>query len=100
MFKKSTARLQSTIAEYGALALVIYLITFVLSMAGFLGGIALGLAPQGVAAGMGSLAAAYLATKVIQPLRIGVTIVLVPIVGQILHRRKRGIEASEAASAE
>lgn len=85
--EKSMKRLKKLIAEYGAIAIGTYLVLFFLVLTAFAVGIQLGLEPDGVAGGVGLLAAAWLATKATQPLRIAATFALTPLVGRLLRRR-------------
>jgi CBS domain-containing protein len=62
------------LAEYGTVALVVYLSIFVLVLAGFWVAIRVGWRTDGTAGNVGSLAAAYVAAKVTQPLRIAATV--------------------------
>ena len=73
-------------AEYGTLALVLYLIIFAVTLAGFAVAISLGVATDSAAGSAGTLAAAWLATKLTQPLRILATLALTPLVAAALKR--------------
>jgi hypothetical protein len=81
--------LKKILAEYGAIALVLYLTIFFVTLGGFWLAIKAGFNPTGAIGNAGAFTAAYLATKVMQPLRIGLTIVLTPIVGRF-YARMRG----------
>ena len=83
-----TEKLQKLMAEYGRIALAIYLSTFVLTMAGFSLAIMRGFEVDGASSTAGTLGAAWIATKLTQPIRIGVTLVLTPAVGTFIKRRK------------
>jgi hypothetical protein len=74
------------LAEYGTTALVVYLVIFTLVLLGFWLGIRLGWRPESAAGNVGAFTAAYLATKVTQPLRIGATLVLTPLVARMWER--------------
>ena len=76
-------------AEYGRIALVVYLSIFVLTMAGFSVAIMQGFEVAGTSATVGTFGAAWVATKLTQPIRIGVTIVLTPIVGTFINRLQK-----------
>jgi hypothetical protein len=82
--------LKGVLAEYGPVALVVYLAIFAATLAGFAIAIGMGFQPRGVAGGLGTLTAAYIATKVTQPLRIGATLVLTPFVARAIARVRRG----------
>lgn len=62
--------LKQITAEYGTVALVVYLAIFAVVLLGSWAGIHFGWKPQGVRGGVGSFTAAYIATKITQPLRI------------------------------
>ena len=74
------------LTEYGPVALVVYLAIFALVLAGFWIGIAAGWGPEGAVANAGAFGAAYLATKVTQPLRIAATLLLTPFVAKAWER--------------
>ena len=82
-------RLKVLLAEYGRLALYTYLVLFVLVLLGFAGGIHLGVCTESTAGKAGLWGAAWLATKVTQPLRILATVALTPLVAQVLKLRKK-----------
>ena len=71
------------VTEYGTTALVVYLAIFTVVLLAFWLGIRLGWRPESVVGNAGAFTAAYLATKVTQPLRIAATLVLTPIVARI-----------------
>jgi hypothetical protein len=81
-------RLQTLMVEYGQLALVVYLTIFALVLVGFVLAIQLGVKVQGAGATAGTWAAAYIATKITQPLRIMATLAVTPLVMRLLPRRK------------
>lgn len=81
-------RLKALLAEHGPLALYIYFSIFGLVLAGFVLAIKTGFAVEGAAGTAGTWAAAYVATKVTQPLRIGATLLLTPIIGRLLRSRR------------
>ncbi len=80
------ARLKNLLSEYGPVALGTYLAIFALVLAGFAVAISFGFHVQSAAGTAGVLGAAYVATKVAQPLRIGATLVLTPVVAKVLSR--------------
>jgi hypothetical protein len=81
------SRLKALLEEYGTMALVIYFAIFALVLAGFAIAIAAGVQVKSAAGGAGVLGAAWVATKLTQPLRILATLALVPIVARIKRRR-------------
>ena len=84
--EKSMKRLKELINEYGPIAIGTYLVIFVLVLTGFALAIHFGFEPDGVAGGLGLLAAAWLATKATQPLRIAATFALTPVVARVVRR--------------
>ncbi|HEX7507589.1 MAG TPA: hypothetical protein VF550_12500 [Polyangia bacterium] len=82
-------RLKNLLAEYGRLALYTYLVLFVVVLVGFAGAIHLGVHTESTAGKAGLWGAAWLATKVTQPLRILATVALTPLVAQVLKRKKQ-----------
>lgn len=87
--------LKDVLAEYGAIALVVYLVIFAVVLTSFAFAIRFGFRPESTAGGLGTLAAAYIATKVTQPLRIAGTLLLTPLVAR-LWERWRPVPASAA----
>ena len=75
-------------AEYGRIAIAVYLSIFAVTMAGFSIAITQGFEIEGASSAAGTLGAAWIATKLTQPIRIGVTLVLTPVIGTFLNRRK------------
>lgn len=78
--------LKEIAAEYGAVAVVVYLAIFAVVLLGSWAAIHLGWKPHGVRGGAGSFAAAYIATKLTQPLRIAATLALTPLVARAYER--------------
>lgn len=91
------AKLKQLLADYGPVAATIYFTLFFGILIGFYFAISAGWAPEGVAGNVGAWTAAYVATKLTQPLRIGATLVLTPIVGRLWPRR--GVKADPASPA-
>lgn len=81
-------RLKTLMIEYGQWALVIYLAIFAVVLVGFVLAIRMGFEVEGAGATAGTWAAAYVATKVVQPLRIMATLALTPLVVRFIPRRK------------
>lgn len=88
------SRLQELFAEFGTVAFVIYFTIFFGTWAGFWWAIGQGYELDGAAAEMGRIGGAYAATKLTQPLRIGVTVVLTPFIAAIV-RKVRGSGPAE-----
>lgn len=78
--------LKQVMAEYGRVALVVYLVIFAAVLVGSWAAIRLGWSPSGTAGSAGTLAAAYVFTKLTQPLRIAATLALTPVVAKV-HAR-------------
>jgi hypothetical protein len=74
------------LAEYGAVAVVVYFAIFFAVLGGFWMAIRFGWRPSSAAGQVGAFTAAYLATKVTQPLRIGATLLLTPLVAKVYER--------------
>ncbi len=87
---------QHLLAEYGSVALVVYFAIFFGVLFAFWAAFRFGWSPESVGGQVGTLTAAYLATKVTQPLRIAATIAVTPIVvaGMARVRKKSGAIAS------
>ena len=83
-------RLRELLVEYGSLALWVYFGLFAVVLAGFVIAIQAGVKVESAAGTAGTLGAAYLATKLTQPLRILGTLVLTPVIVRIVRRIKGG----------
>jgi hypothetical protein len=79
-------RLKALLAAYGRIALATYLALFALVFAGFALAIAAGVEPASAQSGAGVLGAAYVATKLTQPLRIAATLALTPLLARVVER--------------
>ena len=90
-------RLKKLLADYGRLALYTYLVLFIVVLLGFAGAIHLGVRTETTASKAGLWGAAWLATKVTQPLRILATVALTPVVAQVLKVRKKAASAQGPA---
>jgi ABC-type siderophore export system fused ATPase/permease subunit len=78
--------IQNIFAEYGAIAVVVYFAIFFLVLLGFWAAFRFGWKPSSAAATVGVWTAAYIATKLTQPVRIIATLVVTPLVAK-LHER-------------
>ena len=78
--------LKNIALEYGSIAVVVYLSIFTLVIVGFWAAIRFGWSPEGTAANVGAWTAAYVATKVTQPLRIVATVAVTPVIARIFSR--------------
>ena len=81
--------LKAILAEYGAIAVVLYLTIFFVVFIGAYVAIRLGWGPTSVAANAGAWTAAYIVTKITQPLRIAGTVVLTTFLGRLWDRRRK-----------
>lgn len=97
-------RIKALLAEYGRVALATYFGLFALVFTGFGVAIALGMHVASGAGGAGVLGAAYVATKLTQPLRIAATIAMTPLVARVAERfrkpRTEGFEPPGSHSAD
>ena len=71
--------LKDVLTEYGTVALVLYLAIFALVLCGTWIAIRAGWSPTSVGGNAGTFAAAYIVTKLTQPVRIAATVVLTPL---------------------
>ena len=78
--------IQHLLAEYGAVAVVIYFTIFFGVLFGFWAAIRMGWQPSGATGNVGTFTAAYIATKLTQPIRIGATVLLTPVVARVYER--------------
>jgi Kef-type K+ transport system membrane component KefB len=78
--------LKSVLAEYGPVAVVVYLVIFAAVLLGSWAAIHMGWRPASAAGSVGTFTAAYLFTKVTQPLRIAATLALTPLVARLTGR--------------
>ena len=81
--------LQQVLAEYGRVALVVYFAIFLAVLVGSWTAIRLGWRPENAPGDVGALTAAYLVTKLTQPLRIAVTLAFTPLVAKVQERLAR-----------
>ncbi|HKO46471.1 MAG TPA: hypothetical protein VJV79_02030 [Polyangiaceae bacterium] len=91
-------KLKLLIEEYGPVAAGTYFTIFLLTLAGFALAIHYGWRTQGTGENAGLLMAAWVATKLTQPLRIAASLALTPIVAKALQRF-RGTPKSDADAA-
>lgn len=92
------AKLKQLLAEYGPVAVWIYLTLWVAVYAASYVAITTGWTPKGVAGNAGVLTAAYLVTKLAQPLRIGATLLLTPVVGKLWQRKTAKTDPASPAA--
>lgn len=79
-------KFRDLVLEYGVIAIVVHYVIFALVIVGFWAAIRAGWEPMTAAASVGTWTAAYVATKVTQPLRIVATLALTPFVAKIYER--------------
>lgn len=83
--------IEKLLAEYGTVAVIVYFVIFFGVLFGFWLAIRLGWQPTSAAGTAGSWAAAYVATKLTQPIRIAATVVATPVVAKAYERlRSKG----------
>ncbi len=87
-------KIKELAAEYGSWAVGIYLSIFALVISGFAIAIKLGFDPEGTTGNLGTLGAAWLATKATQPLRIAATVALTPLLAKLFGRKAASEEAT------
>jgi hypothetical protein len=75
--------------EYGSVAVVVYFGIFFAVLFGAWTAIHFGWQPQSVTGNVGAFTAAYLATKVTQPVRIATTLAVTPVAARAYHRFAR-----------
>ncbi len=80
---------QNLLAEYGATAVVVYFTIFFVVLFGFWAAINFGWKPASAAGNVGVWTAAYIATKLTQPLRIIATIAVTPLVAKLYEKVRR-----------
>lgn len=91
-------KLKVLLEEYGRVAIWTYLVIWLTVLAGFAVAISAGLSVSGPASGAGLLGAAWLATKLTQPLRIAGTLAATPLVAAALKKWRRAPAASPVLS--
>lgn len=81
--------LKEILAEYGTIAVVVYLLLFAIVLIGSYFAIRFGWTTNSAAGTAGIWTAAYIVTKITQPLRIAATVVLSAFVGRMWERRRK-----------
>ncbi|HUQ19727.1 MAG TPA: hypothetical protein VM099_08960 [Gemmatimonadaceae bacterium] len=77
---------EKLLAEYGTIAVVVYFVIFFLVLFGFWAAISFGWKPSSATGTVGVWTAAYIATKLTQPLRILATLAITPLVAKVYDR--------------
>ena len=88
-------RLEVLMKENAKVAIPLYFGIFALTLAGFAIAIGAGVKVESTAGTAGLLGAAWLATKLTQPLRILGTLVLTPLVAQVWKRFQKPPQAQQ-----
>ena len=94
MESKKSKGIKELLSEYGGVAMTVYFAIFFICLVFFYLAIQSGTDLSqfewfsGTLGQAGTLGIAYAATKVIQPIRIGLTVLLTPVVAKWSHRRK------------
>jgi hypothetical protein len=83
------AKLKALIVQYGSIAVYTYFFLFVVVLAGFALAISTGLKTDGSLGRLGILGAAWMATKLTQPVRIVASVALTPIVARLFNVQKK-----------
>lgn len=86
--------------EYGTVAVVVYFAIFFAVLFGSWAAIRLGWSPESAAGATGTFLAAYIFTKLTQPVRIAATLLLTPFVAKLYERvtgRSAGTRRDEPA---
>jgi hypothetical protein len=92
-------RLNALFLEYGRVALWAYFGIFAVVLLGFAAAISLGFHDTTTAGNVGIWGAAYVATKLTQPLRIAATLALTPLLMKLARARKpRAVDGDQTAS--
>lgn len=79
--------MKEILAEYGAIAVVVYLLIFTVVLTGSYFAIRFGWTTKSAAGNAGIWTAAYIVTKLTQPLRIAATVVLSALIGRLWDRK-------------
>ncbi len=79
-------KMKGLLAEYGRVALTTYFTLFFLTLAGFAIAIQMGFQVESAEGTAGVLGAAYVATKLTQPVRILATVALTPLVAAVIKK--------------
>src|SRR4051812_21787579 len=99
---------QKLLAEYGAIAVVVYFTIFFATWIGAWAAIQrgvnlaalaarFGFSSNGIVANLGAWTAAYIFTKLLQPVRIGVTLLLTPLLARVWERTRGAKRPDEPA---
>ena len=92
-------RYNALLSEWGPLLVVVYFSIFAIVLVGFATAIKLGFRPDSATGTAGTWGAAWLATKLTQPLRIAATLFITPALGTLMRRIRRQPDPGEPAAA-
>ncbi len=76
-------KLTKLLTEYGPVAIFVYFVIFIVVFLGFVAAIKTGFAVEGVSGHAGTFGAAYIATQLTKPFRIGAALLLTPVVAKL-----------------
>lgn len=79
-------KFRNLLVEYGVTALVVHYVIFVLVIVGFWAAIRMGWQPSSAVGSVGTWTAAYIMTKIVQPLRIIATLAVTPFIAKLYER--------------
>ena len=88
--------LRKILAQYGTIAVVLYLALHMVVLFGFYLAIKMGWSPEGLAGEAGIWTVAYLLTKLTQPIRLALTLVLTPIIARLFTKPAPVADVTEA----
>ena len=94
-WKAQGTKLKDHLAEFGALALAVWLTIFFFTWAGFYTAIQMGWNVESTAGNVGTVWIAYGATQLTKPIRIVATIAITPVVAGLKARLFDGQPSSE-----
>jgi hypothetical protein len=85
-FRKSLEKFRNLMVEYGVIALVVHYVIFAIVIFGFWFAIKSGWRSSTATGNAGTWAAAYIAAKITQPLRIIATVAITPFIARVYER--------------
>ncbi|MCA9655484.1 MAG: hypothetical protein H6712_19275 [Myxococcales bacterium] len=91
---KKPGRLQQLIAEYGVIALLVFLSISAITYTGFVIAISAGFEADGSGEEAGVWLAAYIGLQATKPIRIPLVVVLTPVVASLWHRVRGNKQAA------
>jgi hypothetical protein len=99
IWTEARGRWEQLLTEFGTIALVTYLVIALVVFAGFVVAIRMGFQVESAAANAGTFGAAWIGLKLTQPIRIGATVALTPVVAWVLRRGRNAEVTSDAETA-